>query len=232
MKKVLCLCLVFLFCFMAVGYAADEAATTDAGAAIGNTAAEAGDETSTTPTDVAADLFGRVEDGNYVNEFIGFGFKLEDWHFYTDEEIDAMNNITKKLVTEEYAKMMDQIDMLYVMMAMAPDRTNINISMRNLGEYAPVYEMLGVDTIVESSVDASASSLTTAGCEDVKVEFIKKTVDGEEFSGLMTSYKMLGIQMSSKFIMCIRDRYLVSITVTGLEEDAIDAVFDRLYLIK
>ena len=57
MKKVLCLCLVFLFCFMAVGYAADEAATTDAGAAIGNTAAEAGDETSTTPTDVAADLF-------------------------------------------------------------------------------------------------------------------------------------------------------------------------------
>ena len=128
--------------------------------------------------------------------------------------------------------MMDQIDMLYVMMAMAPDRTNINISMRNLGEYAPVYEMLGVDTIVESSVDASASSLTTAGCEDVKVEFIKKTVDGEEFSGLLTSYKMLGIQMSSKFIMCIRDRYLVSITVTGLEEDAIDAVFDKLYLIK
>ena len=38
--------------------------------------------------------------------------------------------------------------------------------------------------------------------------------------------------MSSKFIMCIRDRYLVSITVTGLEEDAIDAVFDKLYLIK
>lgn len=233
MKKVLCLCLVFLFCFMAVGYAADEAVTTDAGAAIGNTAAEAGDETSTTPTDVAADLFGRVEDGNYVNEFIGFGFKLDDWHFFTDEEIDMMNTVSKALLTEDYAKIIDQVDMLYIMMASATDgRTNINISLRSLGDYAAVYKVMGMETIAKSGADSSKTMLQTAGYEDVTVEYIEKTVDGEEFSGLTTSYKIQGIQMTSKLLMCIRDQYLVSITVTGLDEDEIDAGFEKLYLIK
>ena len=232
MKKVLCLCVVFLFCFMAVGYAADEAVTSDAGTAIGNTATEAVSETENTPTDVAADLFGGEKDGNYVNEFIGFGFKLDDWHLYTDAEIDMMNTFSKTLVTEEYAKLMDQIDMLYIMMASAADGTNINISLRNLGEYASVYDALGMEMIAQSSIDASLTMLQTAGYEDAKVEYIKKDIDGEEFHGLMTSYKLQGIQMSSKLIMCIRDRYMVSITVTGFDEDTIDAGFEKLYLIK
>ena len=232
MKKVLSLCLVFLFCFMAVGYAADEAVTADTGAALGNTATEAVSETESTPTDAAVDLFGGEKDGNYVNEFIGFGFKLDDWHLYTDAEIDTMNAVSKTLVTEDYAKMMDQIEMLYIMMASATDGTNINISLKNLGDYASVYEALGMEMIAQSSVDASLTMLQTAGYEDVSVEYIKKTIDGEEFHGLMTSYKLQGIQMSSKLIMCIRDRYLVSITVTGFNEEEVDAGFEKLYLIK
>ena len=232
MKKVLSLCLVFLFCFMAVGYAADEAVTADTGAALGNTATEAVSETENTPADVAVDLFGGEKDGNYVNEFIGFGFKLDDWHLYTDAEIDMMNTVSKTLVTEDYAKLMDQIEMLYIMMASATDGTNINISLKNLGDYASVYEALGMEMIAQSSVDASLTMLQTAGYEDVSVEYIKKTIDGEEFHGLMTSYKLQGIQMSSKLIMCIRDRYLVSITVTGFNEEEVDAGFEKLYLIK
>ena len=212
MKKVLCICLAFLFCFMTAGYAAE----------------------ATTSDDISgAELFGKEENGNYENAFIGLGFKLEDWHLYTDEEIDAMNNLSKALLTEDYSKMMEQIDVIYVMMAVdSATGTNINIALNNLGGMASIYDVMGMEYIATNNVDPSISMMKASGYQDVAVEYAKTTIDGEEYHGLATSYKLQAFNMKSRLIMFIRDRYLVSVTVTGFTDEAVNECFERLYHLK
>ena len=210
MKKVLCLCLAFLLCFMTAGYAAEEATTTD-------TAAESG-----------AEVFGRVEE-DYLNDVIGFGFKLGDWHFCTDEEIDALNTISKAVLTEDYAKMVEQLDTFYIMMAIASDGTNINISLKNLGNTAVLYNAMGMETIVKSSVEATLSMMQMAGYQNVAVEYVKTPIDGQEYDGMKATFELQNRAMCAKMVMLIRDRYLVTFTITGLEEDKVNDAFQRLY---
>ncbi|MBO4471519.1 MAG: hypothetical protein J5841_07170 [Clostridia bacterium] len=214
MKKVLCLCIAFLLCFMTVGYAAEEATSTDAA------------------EETADDLFGRVEDENYVNELIGFGFKLDGWHFCTDEEIDALNAISKTVLTEDFAKMMEQVDNLYIMMALANDGTNINISLRPLGDYAVLYKAMGMESIAKSSVDSTVSMLKMAGYQDVSVEYIKTPVEDQEYDGLQAKFNLQNQSLCSRIIMLICDKYLVTITMTGRDENKVGESFQKLYHLK
>lgn len=210
MKKVLCLCMAFLLCFMAVSCAAAEAAV-----------------------DVTAeDVFGKVEGDDYVNDFIGLGFKLDGWHFCTDEEIDAMNSIAKATLTEDYAKYAEQVGNLYVMMAIAPDGTNINISLKNLGEYADLYKMMGMETIAKSSVESTISVLNMSGYQNVSVEYIQTLIEDQAYDGLMAKFELQGQALCSKLVMLICDKYLATVTITGREEAQVNEAFPKLYHLK
>ena len=46
---------------------------------------------------VTADtLFGEVKNDTYENGFLGLGCTLEGWHYYTDEELEKVNQRTKE----------------------------------------------------------------------------------------------------------------------------------------
>lgn len=211
MKKVICLCLVFLFCFTAVGYAAEE-----------TVAAEVSVE----------DLFGKEENGVYENTFLGLGFNGDGWHFNTEEEIEALNNFSKTLLTEEYAEMIDQINSMYLMMAVAPDGSNINITLTNLGDTASVYQLLGMEVVAQNSVDTSKQIFEASGYKNVAVEYAKIAIEDQEYDGMKTSFQMQGMDMLSTLFMFLCDRYMVTVTVTGFTEEAINEGFQRLYHLK
>ena len=206
MKKTLCFCLAFLLCFMTFAYAAEESSFVD--------------------------VFGKVEGNDYVNELIGFSFKLEDWHFCTDEEIDAMNTISKATLTEDYAKMVEEAGNVYIMMAIAPDMTNINISLKSLGANAALYKTVGMESIVRSNVDLTASSLKLSGFQNVSVEYVKTLVEDQEYDGMLVKYELQNVAMCSRVIMLICDNYLVSITITGREEDKVIEALQKLHHLK
>ena len=102
MKKVLCLIMVFALCFATVGYAS-EATPTDMKTVKKN-------NKKATPTDVSEDIdsasiFGKTVNGNYENEFLGLGFKLKDWHLYSEQELAAVNQVSNDLISSNLIKL-------------------------------------------------------------------------------------------------------------------------------
>ena len=74
----------------------------------------------------------------YENKFIGIGCTLEDdWYFYTDDEIMALNNYTAGVAGEEYVEIMEGSDLIYDMYAMNDnqyDNINVNLEKMNRSE--------------------------------------------------------------------------------------------------
>ena len=53
---------------------------------------------------VTADtLFGEVKNDTYENGFLGLGCTLEGWHYYTDEELEKVNQRTKEWLKDRTA---------------------------------------------------------------------------------------------------------------------------------
>ena len=143
-----------------------------------------------------------------------------------------MNTLTKAILTEDFAKMMDEVGNVYIMMAIAPDRTNINMSLKSLGEYVAMYKTVGMESITINSVDSTESVLKMAGYKNVSVEHVKTPVEDQEYDGMLAKFELQNQAMCSRNIMLICDKYLVTITITGREEDEVNKSFQKLYHLK
>ena len=89
---------------------------------------------------ISADtLFGEVKNDTYENPYLGLGCTLEGWHYYTDEEMEKVNQATKEALSEKMDEMLDQN--ISVMMAEGPDHTqNVNIRLQNVKAYVSIYK--------------------------------------------------------------------------------------------
>ena len=214
MKKVLCLCIAFLLCFMTVGYAAEEATSTDAAVEI-------------------QDLFGKEENGVYENEFLGLGFKLGDWHLYSEEELNALNQVTTEVIESNLKQDIGLDDNVTIMMATAPDsKSNINIMLRDMKDYMEAIETMGIDMVISSSLDASKEMYSQVGFENVKMDSAKIRVEKKDYSGVNVYYEAQGVPTYLKQIWLLKDNYMAYITITCLEEDKTDEVVQKLYNLK
>jgi len=52
----------------------------------------------------AETLFGEVKNDTYGNSFLGLGCTLEGWHYYTDEEMETVNQATKEACPKTWMK--------------------------------------------------------------------------------------------------------------------------------
>ena len=62
-------------------------------------------ETATMDVD---EMFGTVTDDTYENPFLGLGCRLEGWHYYSDEELQGVNQRTKDALSDEFDDLVDQ----------------------------------------------------------------------------------------------------------------------------
>ena len=57
---------------------------------------------------MAADtIFGEVRNETYENAFLGLGCTLEGWHYYTDEELEKVNQRTKEALSNALDDLVD-----------------------------------------------------------------------------------------------------------------------------
>ena len=180
---------------------------------------------------VTADtLFGEVKNDTYENGFLGLGCTLEGWHYYTDEELEKVNQRTKEALLHELDELIDRN--IGIMMAERPDgMQNVNIQLQNVKNYVAIYKMMGLAYVAENSLDGFKAMLGGAGYTDVQVGVEEVTVGGQTFTGVKGSYKIGSIPVYFKQLWELRDDYMVTVTATTVQEDTTDEVFAKFFLL-
>ena len=85
-------------------------------------------ETATMDVD---EMFGTVTDDTYENPFLGLGCRLEGWHYYSDEELQGVNQRTKDALSDEFDDLVGQS--IGLMMVEQPGgMQNANIQLQNI----------------------------------------------------------------------------------------------------
>lgn len=180
---------------------------------------------------VTADtLFGEVKNDTYENGFLGLGCTLEGWHYYTDEELEKVNQRTKEALLHELDELIDRN--IGIMMAEKPDhQQNVNIQIQNIKNFTAVYKLMGLAYVAENSLDGFKAMLGGAGYTDVQVGVEEVTVGGQTFTGVKGSYKIGSIPVYFKQLWELRDDYMVTVTATTFQTDTTDEVFAKFFLL-
>ena len=114
-------------------------------------------------------MFGKVTDDTYENTFIGLGCTLEGWHYYSDEEMEAVNKRTKDALSDELDDLIDQN--IGLMMAEQPDgMRNVNIQLQNVKNYVSIYEMMGTHEVAVNSLSGFQTTLEAANFTNIQLE--------------------------------------------------------------
>ena len=175
-------------------------------------------------------LFGEVKNETYENGFLGLGCTLEGWHYYTDEELEKVNQRTKEALLHELDELIDRN--IGIMMAERPDgMQNVNIQLQNVKNYVAIYKMMGLEYVAENSLEGFKAMLGGAGYTDVQVGVEEVTVGGQTFTGVKGSYKIGSIPVYFKQLWELRDDYMVTVTATTVQEDTTDEVFAKFFLL-
>ena len=222
--------MVFALCFATVGYASEATPTDMKTVKKSNKGA--------TATDISEDndsvsVFGKKVNGNYENEFLGLGFKLNDWHLYSEQELAEVNQVSNGFITTKVKEDIGLADNLTIMMAQAPDsNASINIVLRNKKEYMDAIKTAGVDAVISGSLDASRDMYTQMGFQNVKADSAKIRIEQQDYSGMSVYYEAQGVPTYLKQIALIRGDSMAYITISSLNEDITDAIVQRLYHLK
>lgn len=184
-------------------------------------------ETAATDTE---ELFGTVNQDTYENAFLGLGCTLEGWHYYSDEELEGVNQRTKEALSDEFDNLVDQS--IGIMMAEQPGgKQNVNIQLQNVKNYVSVYETYGIHTVAENSMSGFQLTLQAAGFTDIQLEVTEQTIGDKTFTCVLGQYKLKGVQIYFRQTWDVHDIYLVTVTATSILEDNTEEVFSKFFLL-
>lgn len=161
---------------------------------------------------------------SYSSDFIGLTVTLpDDWKFYSDEEILAINNITKDYYEEDALALLEQATLIYDMYATNESNgSSITIILEKLN--ALQIATLNYKATIEAQFDTLRDTLGNMGYSDIEISYKKIAVDGEEIDGFELSANIYGIEYNSTTIMFRRGNYLVNISVNSFVDGEIEAL--------
>ena len=174
-------------------------------------------------------VFGTVNNDTYENPYLGLGCTLEGWHYYSDEELEGVNQRTKDALSDELDDLVDQN--IGIMMAEQPDgMRNVNIQLQNVKNYVSIYEMMGTHEVAVNSLSRFQTTLEAANFTDIQLEVAEQTIGDKTFTCILGQYKIKGVQIYFRQIWDVRDIYLVTVTATTVLEDKTEEVFSKFFL--
>ena len=174
-------------------------------------------------------VFGTVNNDTYENPYLGLGCTLEGWHYYSDEELEGVNQRTKDALSDELDDLVDQN--IGIMMAEQPDgMRNVNIQLQNVKNYVSIYEMMGTHEVAVNSLSGFQTTLEAANFTNIQLEVAEQTIGDKTFTCLLGQYKIKGVQIYFRQIWDVRDIYLVTVTATTVLEDKTEEVFSKFFL--
>ena len=174
-------------------------------------------------------VFGTVNNDTYENPYLGLGCTLEGWHYYSDEELEGVNQRTKDALSDELDDLVDQN--IGIMMAEQPDgMRNVNIQLQNVKNYVSIYEMMGTHEVAVNSLSGFQTTLEAANFTNIQLEVAEQTIGDKAFTCILGQYKIKGVQIYFRQIWDVQDIYLVTVTATTVLEDKTEEVFSKFFL--
>lgn len=143
---------------------------------------------------------GRVEGGEYRNEYVGYGCKLDSsWTFYSAEELQELPaDIAEQMEGSQLGDMAEQLTQISDMMAENVDMlTSINVLYTKLGmqerlSYAVLTEKQILEAVL-SQQDMLMDAYSQAGIEVSAMELVTLSFLGQERYAIHTTATMQGI---------------------------------------
>ena len=168
----------------------------------------------------------------YENKFIGIGCSLDEgWTFYSDEEIQDLNNYAADVAGEDYEEAMKAADIVYDMYAISDNQLdNIKVNLQKVNNIA--LEQLDIKENFENTIPELRKAFENMGYTDLEFEITSVSINGEEVMCLQSYGVIDGLTMYQKIVSIKCDGYLSNITVTTYQEDLVDSVFETFYYIK
>ena len=170
-------------------------------------------------------ILGTISGDTYENTVLGFSCTLEGWHYYSEEEIATVNQLTKDHLTEDFQKLMELAQPINIMVAQNPENTkNVNVQIQNVEANLPVFEAVGLQYLAEASLPQFKTTLESAGFTDADLSVGDITVGGRTMTGVIGSYTLQGFKMYFKQPWILSGSYLATMTVTSVLEDTTDEI--------
>lgn len=235
MKKIITFMLVLVMCLSMAGCGGDK----DVSGAVSNKKEETNqddvsgglEENQNDEANQEVDvnlLIGEAEGNTYENAFLGIGFNLpEGWTFYTQEQINALNNITQDMLEDDITEQIQNANIIYDMYALDQYGNSVNVNLEKLSAIAAV----GIDekTYVEASMEQIPEALGQMGATNIEVKAASAKLDGSEHAALDISCTSNGVNIYEK-IICIKEgQYMASVTLATTYENTTDAVLSYFY---
>lgn len=180
---------------------------------------------------------GRLEGGEYINEYVGYGCTLgSSWTFYSAEELQELpENVAELMEGTQVGDTAAQLTQISDMMAEnAGDLTTVNVLYTRLSlQERLAYEVLEEKTILEqvlSQKDALISSYAQAGIDVSEMELVQISFLGESRWAVHTTAAMQGVPY---FVLQVYDYHLgeygVVTTFASFVEDRTGALPELFY---
>ncbi len=181
-------------------------------------------------TETADALFGVQTGDAYENTFIGLGCTLAGWHYYSDEEIEEVNKQALGFVSDDVREMMESSGNVTLMAAeSATGLEQINIQAQNVKQYVALYEMLGVESVIDSQLDTLRSVYEQTGFEDLEIRRTEITIGSRTLPVVRMSYKLMGVQMYMQQAWYLQNDHLVYLTISTAMADTTDDLVACFY---
>jgi len=175
---------------------------------------------------------GTVSGKKYESEFIGIGFNLpESWDFYTDEEIQELNNYVGDKAGQDYLDLLKNATIVYDMMATSPSLSdNVIVTLEKVSNV--MLNKLDLASNFETALSTVKSSLENMGYKNIAHEITTVTIDGETFTAMNLTATLSGLTMHQTSIAIKCNGYLAGIAVTTFDEAGTAPLLENLYLLK
>lgn len=175
---------------------------------------------------------GETEGSVYQNSLIGIGYNLEEgWSFYSDEQINELNNITSDMLPEEAKKALEDATVVYDMYAKEDDGLNsiiINFEKINL------LQTIAIDLLenFEQLVPTLRSTYENMGYTNFTYDICYTAIEDENFASVKLSAEINGISVYQTMLQKKCGGYLATISATAYYEDTTGDILDNFFLLK
>lgn len=181
--------------------------------------------------DQSSDFAGEYEKGDiYKNSILGYGCKLKNWIFLSEEEIAEVNGYRDNL-PEDLEQLIERSGFVIVMAAQSntmDQEVNINIcDMKS--QYGDVYTQEELELLLPSMLPDLKTNYEKAGFTNVTVEVTDIDFAGDTYKGILVTSEVSGSLMYQKQLALCIGNYSGVITASSFGKDTTDQIFAHFY---
>ena len=171
------------------------------------------------------DAAGRIENGVYINEYLGIRFDAGDWTLQGASELQDNQAVEELLEGTKAGELMDSVEQFTDMQAVSADQTmNVNVVYTKMTALdAARYAKMDEDAIIQDSLDNKEMLMEVYESAGVTVESLEKCsvfFGGRDRVGMKLVGSMLDIPIYMVQVFdCKQGNFNVAITITSMMED-------------